>query len=191
MHAVHVGPPDVLDGPVVLVEHRSEWADQFATEAARIRGALGDRVVVLEHVGSTSVPSLLAKPLLDVLLVVADPDAEAAYVPDLEAAGLVLRIREPLWHRHRLLKGTDPALNLHVFAPDCAEPLRMLRFRDHLRSDAADRELYARTKRELAARTWKYTQHYADAKSTVVEQILARAGAPTPDDTCPSPPQAR
>ncbi len=93
-----------------------------AMASVRIRGALGDRVLALEHVGSTSVAGLVAKPLLDVLLVVADPDEESAYVPDLVALGLALRIREPLWHR--LLKGTDPALNLHVFAPDCAEPVR-------------------------------------------------------------------
>ena len=77
---------------------------------------------------------------------------------------------------HRALKGTEPSVNLHVFPPRCPEVTRMLRFRDHLRRDAGDRELYERTKRELAQREWKYVQHYADAKSETVETILARTG---------------
>ena len=125
--------------------------------------------------GSTSVPGLPAKAIIDVNLEVADTTDEDAYVPALEAAGYVLRIREPDWFEHRLLKGVDRAVNLHVFPAGCAELERMLRFRDHLRSDEADRDLYLRTKRELAAQTWEHVQHYADAKSAVVEEIMGRA----------------
>jgi GrpB-like predicted nucleotidyltransferase (UPF0157 family) len=132
-------------------------------------------VLLLEHVGSTSVPGLAAKPRIDILLGVSSSADEAAYVPALEASGYVLRIREPAWHEHRLLKGPETDLNLHVFSQGCPEIDRMLRFRDWLRSHDADRELYARTKRELARRDWKYTQEYADAKTAVVEEILARA----------------
>jgi GrpB-like predicted nucleotidyltransferase (UPF0157 family) len=96
-------------------------------------------------------------------------------VPALEAAGYVLRIREPDWHEHRLLKGPDTNINLHVFSPGSTEITRMLAFRDHIRADDADRALYERTKRALAAQRWKYVQHYADAKGAVVEEILARA----------------
>jgi GrpB-like predicted nucleotidyltransferase (UPF0157 family) len=87
-----------------------------------------------------------------------------------------LHIREPSWHEHRVLNGPNTDLNLHVFSEGCVEIERMLRFRDHLRRNEADRLLYERTKRALAQRTWKYGQHYADAKTTVVEEILARAG---------------
>jgi GrpB-like predicted nucleotidyltransferase (UPF0157 family) len=109
------------------------------------------------------------------VLEVADTTDEDAYVPLLEAAGYVLRIREPEWFEHRVLKGTDPNVNLHVFPAGCSEVERMLRFRDHLRVNEADRELYLRTKRELAAQTWEHVQHYADAKSDVVAEILRRA----------------
>ncbi|MFL5980547.1 MAG: GrpB family protein [Gaiellaceae bacterium] len=168
-------PPEYQD--VVLADYDPIWPHWFESAADRIRQALGDTALELHHVGSTSVRGLAAKPLIDIDLVVPDTTDEAAYVPPLEAIGYVLRIREPDWHEHRVLKGTDPKVNLHVFSPGCPEVERMLLFRDHLRRDARDRDLYERTKRELAQREWKYVQHYADAKSDVVEEILARAGA--------------
>jgi GrpB-like predicted nucleotidyltransferase (UPF0157 family) len=176
IHAVHLGGgPQLLAGPVELAEYDPEWPRLYARDEARIRGALGDRVVLLEHVGSTSVPGLAAKPRIDILLIVRDSADEAAYVPALEAAGYVLRIREPGWYEHRLFKGPDTNVNLHVFSPGSPEIERMLLFRDRLRTDEAERELYARTKRDLARREWKYVQNYADAKTEVVEEILARA----------------
>jgi GrpB-like predicted nucleotidyltransferase (UPF0157 family) len=136
---------------------------------------LGDRVVRLEHAGSTAVPGLPAKPIVDMVLEVPDSADERAYVPDMEAAGYVLRIREPEWFEHRVFKGPETNINLHVFSAGCSEVDRMLLFRDWLRANAFDRELYASAKRELAARDWKYVQQYADAKTTVVQQIMARA----------------
>jgi GrpB-like predicted nucleotidyltransferase (UPF0157 family) len=111
------------------------------------------------------------------VLAVAGSRAEADYVPQMEASGYVLRIREPDWYEHRLFRGTDPASNIHVFTEGTPEIDRMLAFRDWLRSHDEDRILYERTKRELAAREWKYVQHYADAKTEVVEAIIARASA--------------
>jgi GrpB-like predicted nucleotidyltransferase (UPF0157 family) len=108
---------------------------------------------------------------------VPDSSNEDDYVPALEAEGYLLRIREPDWYEHRMLRKTDPSVNLHVFSADCPEINRMLAFRDHLRTNEADHQLYERTKRELAAREWAYVQDYADAKSDVVEEIIARAVA--------------
>jgi GrpB-like predicted nucleotidyltransferase (UPF0157 family) len=110
-----------------------------------------------------------------VLLVVTDSADEPAYAPPLEAAGYVLRIREPDWHEHRVFKGPDTDINLHVFSSGSSEIERMLLFRDHLRTNISDRQLYEQTKRRLAKQEWKYTQDYADAKTEVVEEILARA----------------
>lgn len=174
--ASHVGGgPMLLNGPVYLAEYDPEWPRFFEREAARVRAALGERVLLLEHVGSTSIPGLAAKPRIDMLLVVANSADEAAYVPAMEAAGYVLHIREPEWHQHRLFKGADIDINLHVFSSGDSEIERMLLFRDWLRSHPADLQLYEQTKRELASRHWKYTQNYADAKAEVVEAILARA----------------
>ena len=173
--AARIGPPEVLDRPITLAEYDSSWPVLYEREAARIRAALADRALLIEHVGSTSVPGLAAKPHIDVLLAVADSSDEASYVPALEDAGYVLHIREPGWHEHRAFTGLETDLNLHVFSEGCVEIERMLRFRDHLRRNKTDRLLYERTKRELAQRTWKYGQHYADAKTTIVEEILARA----------------
>jgi GrpB-like predicted nucleotidyltransferase (UPF0157 family)/ketosteroid isomerase-like protein len=172
-----IGPHERHDAPITVAEPDPRWPALYEREAARIRAALGARALQVEHVGSTSVPGLAAKPIIDVALAVADPADEPAYVPDLEAAGYVLRVREPDWHEHRLLRGAEPAVNLHVFALGSPEIDRMTGFRDRLRADPGDRERYAAAKRELAARRWRYVQDYADAKSEVVEAILTRAGA--------------
>jgi GrpB-like predicted nucleotidyltransferase (UPF0157 family) len=172
-----VRPRTQHHAPIELAEPDPAWAEQYAAVAERIRAALGDRALLLEHSGSTSVPGLAAKPIIDVLLLVADPTDEAAYVPALEAAGFLLHLREPGWHEHRLLRGTDPTVNLHVFGHGSPEAERMLLFRDRLRARPEERERYERTKRELAARTWAVVQDYADAKSEVVEDIIARARA--------------
>jgi GrpB-like predicted nucleotidyltransferase (UPF0157 family) len=162
---------------ITLAEYDPEWPALYAREAERIRAALGERVLLLEHVGSTSVPGLAAKPRIDILLVVPDSADEPGYVPDLGAAGYVLHIREPEWFEHRMFKGPDTAVNLHVLSPGCTESERMLRFRDHLRRNEGDRQLYERTKRMLAGRVWRHGQNYADAKSDVIDEILSRAFA--------------
>ena len=162
-----------FDTTVTLADYDPAWPERFAREAERIRGALGDRAVVLEHAGSTSVPGMAAKPIVDVVLGIPDPTAEDDYVPALEALGYELHIREPGWHRHRLLKPPDRSVNLHVFAAGSSEIARMLRFRDRLRASPEAFALYLATKRRLAARTWDYLQDYADAKDAVVAEILA------------------
>ncbi len=177
LQAATIGKVAKLNGPVHLVDYDPEWPRLFAREAAKIRAVLGERALTIEHVGSTSVPGLAAKPRIDILLAVADTSDEATYVPALEAAGYVLRIREPEWYQHRLLNSPELELNLHVLPAGCIEIERMLGFRDHLRRNEADRQLYERTKRELAQRHWTYMQDYADAKSEVVEEIIARAVA--------------
>jgi GrpB-like predicted nucleotidyltransferase (UPF0157 family) len=168
-------PPPPLNGPVVLAEYDPDWPAHYERLAAKVRAALGETVVGLEHAGSTSVPGLAAKPIIDMVLSVPDSADEGAYVPALEAAGFALRVREPEWFEHRLLRHAAPSANLHVFSAGSAEVGRMLAFRDHLRRDAADRALYEATKRGLAVRTWAITQDYADAKTEVVAQIMARA----------------
>lgn len=174
---VTVGEVRPLVGRIEVVDYDPEWPALYAREEQRIRSLLGDRVVRIEHTGSTSVPGLPAKPIIDLTLEVPDSAGEPEYVPDLEAAGYRLTIREPDWFEHRLFKGPDTNVNLHVFSAGCEETGRMVLLRDWLRANEADRGLYAKRKRELAARDWKYVQQYADAKTEVVQEILARADA--------------
>ena len=158
-----------------MVDYDPRWPELFAREADRIRAVLGSRALRTEHAGSTSVPGLAAKPVIDLVLVVADSAEENAYASALEAAGYVLRIREPNWYEHRMFKGPDTDINLHVFSSGCPEIDRMLLFRDWLRGHAAERDLYARAKLALAQQEWQHVQNYADAKTVVIEEILARA----------------
>ena len=174
---VVVGGLQPLTQPIEIREYDPEWPALYAREEARMRAALGERVVRIEHVGSTSVPGLPAKPLIDIVLEVPDSAHEPSYVPDLEAAGYPLQVREPDWFEHRIFKGPDTNVNVHTFSAGCEEVDRMLLFRDWLRNDAADRNLYATAKRELAAQDWKYVQQYADAKTAIVLEILGRAQA--------------
>ena len=185
---------------VVLAEPNDAWAEQYAVEETLIRRVLVDVLRGLHHVGSTSVPRLAAKPVVDIVLTVPDATAEDSYVGPLEGVGYVLHHREPHWHEHRLLKKGSPhfaedrpegpRVNLHVFPGGCDEVRRMLAFRDHLRKDDDDRQLYEDTKRSLAGRTWGSVQDYADAKSDVVAEIMERAlqasngeGSPAPTRT--------
>ena len=178
IQAIWVEPIQPLAGPIILAEPDPAWPGLFAREEARIRSILGERVVRLEHTGSTSVPGLAAKPVIDITMTVADVLDEPAYATDLEAAGyrLVIREQEPEWYDHRVFKGPDTNINLHVFSAGSPELDRRVGFRDWLRTHDDDRELYENAKRELAEREWKYVQNYADAKGEVVEQIAARAG---------------
>jgi GrpB-like predicted nucleotidyltransferase (UPF0157 family) len=141
----------------------------------RIRAALDRRALRVEHVGSTSVPNLPAKPVIDILLVVADSANEAEYVQALEESGYQLRVREPNWYAHRMFKGPESKTNVHVFSEGCPEIDRLLIFRDWLRTNETDRNLYAERKRTLAQQDWQYTQNYADAKTPVIDEIMSRA----------------
>lgn len=172
---------------VAVVAPDPTWPEQAARLVATVRAALGPQMVSLEHVGSTSVPGLPAKPIIDLLLVVPDPGDEDAFVPALEQQGFVLTVREPWWHGHRLLRHGQPRTNLHVFERDSAEAERMLMFRDWLRGHPEDRELYATAKRAAAAAAAEAGEHvmqYNARKQTVVREIyawiFAAAGLPRP-----------
>lgn len=165
---------------VAVVAADPAWPAQFEVVAAAIRGALGGRALVVEHVGSTAVPGLPAKPVIDVDLVVADPADEASYVPALEALGFALRVREPWWFGHRLLRGASPVSHVHVFGPDSPEVVRHRIFRDWLRGDADERDRYAAAKLAASAAASAAGEHgmqYNARKEQVVREIYARAFA--------------
>lgn len=160
---------------MVLVPYDAAWPETFAVQESRIRDALGDGAVEVHHAGSTSVPGLTAKPVIDIVLVVPDAADEPAYVPALERADYRFHLREPEWHQHRLFREDTPRVNLHVYGSDCPEVVRMLAFRDWLRTDDTDRALYQETKLRLAGQEWARVQDYADAKTDVVLEIMGRA----------------
>ena len=174
---------------ITVVPYDATWPDQYADVESRIRAALGERVLGLQHIGSTSVPGLAAKPVIDADLTVADSADEASYVPALEAAGFVLRIREPEWEEHRLLTFEAPATNLHVFPPGTPEPARHRMFRDWLRAHPEDRETYAELKTQLGSRSFRSGMDYNNHKGDLVYDIYERIFAADP--AYPHDPQPR
>ena len=159
---------------LTIVEHDPGWAAQYADLERRVRRALGAVALRVEHVGSTSVPGLPAKPIIDVDVTVPDPDDEDAYVPALEAAGFVLAVREPWWQGHRMFRHDEPRANVHVFGPEAAEPYRHRIFRDRLREHPQDRERYAAAKRAAAA-GGGHVMEYNARKQEVLREIVVRA----------------
>lgn len=168
------GTPPAIE-PVVLVPYDPRWPRMFDEQADAIREVLAGQRITIEHVGSTAVPGLAAKPIIDIDLIVADSADEATYVPHLERAGFRLVLREPFWHQHRMLTRTAPAVNLHVFGPNAPEHIRHLVFRDWLRTHPGDRDLYGTAKRDLAAKTADTPADYNLAKNPIIDEIYARA----------------
>lgn len=159
---------------LTIAEPDARWAEDFERLRTRITAAVGGTALLVEHVGSTSVPDLPAKPIVDVSVIVPDPDDEAAYVPALESAGFVLAVREPWWEGHRMLRSAEPRANVHVFGPEAAEPARQRIFRDWLREHPEDRRRYAEAKRAAAA-AGGHVMEYNARKQQVLREILLRA----------------
>jgi GrpB-like predicted nucleotidyltransferase (UPF0157 family) len=159
--------------PIVIVDYDPEWPARFELERDRVAQALGAVALRIEHIGSTAVPGLGAKPIVDVLVTVEDPDDDAVILPALEGAGYELRVREPA---HRMFRTPARDVHVHVWRDSDPEVERYLRLRDRLRSSAGDRAAYERLKRELATREWADMNDYAEAKGELIEAILAGAG---------------
>ena len=161
-----------------IAEYDVSWPAEYERVAGLIRTALGPAVLALDHVGSTAVPGLAAKPVIDVDLTVADGAAEARYVPALEASGFQLVVREPWWYGHRLLRHREPACNLHVWSPECPEAARHIIFRDWLRANPDECEFYLRAKRAASEETMAVAgdvEAYNAHKQAVIRQIYRRA----------------
>ncbi len=175
--SVTIGAREPLNDRIRLVAYDARWPSMFALAADKVRAALSEQALVIEHVGSTAVPGLSAKPSIDMVVAVEDSADEGSYVPLLEGEGFTLRAREPDWFQHRflVLESDEQMWQLHVFSAGCEEVERMVAFRDWLRAHDTDRCLYEATKMALAARVWRHVQHYAEAKSEIVRQILERA----------------
>jgi GrpB-like predicted nucleotidyltransferase (UPF0157 family) len=172
----YLQPPVRADGPIRLADPDPDWAAQYAREQERISAALGSRAVLVEHVGSTSVLGIAAKPVIDIVLTVIDSSDEAGYLPDLEAAGYVLQFREPDWYEHRLLRDHDPDVQVHVFTVGSSEVERMCCF--SATGCAADPKSVRRMNAprvSLLPDGGTTFQDYADAKSAVIEEIISRA----------------
>lgn len=168
---------------IVIVEPNSAWPEQFLDAKARINSVLGPTALAVNHVGSTSVPGLPAKNIIDIDLVVRDVKDEDSYVEPLQRSGFRFLFREPNWHQHRFFvdEGDRPdsyPINLHVFGPDCSEVERHRIFRDWLAKHPDDLQLYAKVKRECAVATetaGESLQQYTLRKEKVVREILGRA----------------
>lgn len=168
---------------IVIEDYDPAWVDRFAAARALLEKALGGRIISIEHVGSTSVPGLPAKSIIDIDLLIDDTADESGYVPALQGHGYRLVLREPWWYGHRMLVSPAEDVHLHMWPRDAPEPIRHRLFRDWLRSHPQDRELYAAAKRRLAHETVQHPGRYNLAKNDVIDQIYERifAVGPEPD----------
>ncbi len=161
-----------------LHDYDDGWVGTYLDHRRRILDALAGRDIAaeveIEHIGSTAVPGLAAKPIIDILVVVPDITAEEDYLDPLLAAGYLLRVREPA---HRLVRTPARDVHVHVYEREHPAVDDYLLLRDRLRSDADDRALYETTKRALMVRRWEDMNDYADAKSDVISAIKTRARA--------------
>ncbi|MEY1422254.1 GrpB family protein [Morganella morganii] len=158
---------------ITVSEYDPAWPAVYAQEKQRILDALGDKALHVEHVGSTAVPGLAAKPVIDIDLIVTDPANEDAWLPALIALGYEHTVRESSWYQHRMLKQEQPQVNLHVFAPRCPEHLRHILFRDWLISHPDDLAAYAQSKM-TAKDGVSNTMDYNRKKHDTVQQIYTR-----------------
>ncbi len=171
--------PEFIGGPeqrqIELVPYDAGWAERFLAEQSRIARALGPVAARIEHIGSTSVPGLAAKPIIDILVTVTDADDERPFRAPLEDAGYLLRVRE---RQHRMFRTPEYDVHLHVWTAGSNDERRHIAFRDRLRAHVDDRSLYETTKRRLAAQDWPTMNDYALAKTEVIALILGRADEP-------------
>lgn len=162
---------------IEIVEYDAKWPVAFEQHARVIADAIGNAAGRIEHIGSTSVPGLAAKPIIDILVVVEDAADESRYLRQLEAAGYVLRVREPDWHQHRMFRTPERDVHIHIYSDECSEIQRYLTFRDRLRRYTDDRIRYEQLKRQLAAQDWADMNAYAEAKTEVIEDVIGKAQA--------------
>jgi GrpB-like predicted nucleotidyltransferase (UPF0157 family) len=158
-----------------IEDYSDKWPERFKAQELVIREALGSSALRVEHIGSTSVKGLGAKPIVDILLVVEDSSRESTYLPQLEAAGYILRVREPDFHEHRMLRTRLLDVHLHVYSIGSPEIDRHLLFRDRLRANTSEREAYEKLKRALSKQDWPDMDAYAAAKTKFIEGIIAAA----------------
>lgn len=158
-----------------VVDYDPTWSQYFKAHQEIIANALGDNALRIEHIGSTSVPDLAAKPIIDILIVVKNSAGESTYLSQLETAGYVLRVREPDWNEHRMMRTPEKDVHIHIYSVGCGEIERNLTFRDRLRTNAEDRRRYEETKRTLSKNDWPDMNAYANAKKEVIESIIAAA----------------
>jgi GrpB-like predicted nucleotidyltransferase (UPF0157 family)/predicted acetyltransferase len=162
---------------IEIVDYDPLWPAQFQTHVSMIAEALGESAIQIEHIGSTSVPGLAAKSIIDIVVAMQDSTNEDSYLPQLQIAGYELRVREPDWFEHRMFRTPARDVHIHVFSVGCPEIDRCLMFRNRLRENARDCLLYEQTKRKLATQEWADMNEYAKAKTAVIESIVAAARA--------------
>jgi GrpB-like predicted nucleotidyltransferase (UPF0157 family) len=166
LQAITVGTLEPHNALITLAEYDPDWPRLFRREAARLRSVLGAEALRIEHVGSTSVPGLAAKPIVDILVGVASLDGV-----DLEPTGYLLRVREA---GHLMFRTPELDVHVHVWASGSPNIAADLAFRDRLRGSAEDRAAYEALKRELATRDWPDRNHYAEAKGPLIREIAGR-----------------
>ena len=160
---------------IEIISYDDSWPIKYAEHENIIKETLSNIIVSIEHIGSTSVPRLSAKPIIDILLVVKDSSNEDEYLNKMESAGYQLRVREPDFHEHRMFRTVDRDVHIHVSSSGSTEIERYIVFRNRLRKNEFERDNYEKLKLKLAKNQWENMNEYAEAKTEIIERIIASA----------------
>ncbi|MFT2112746.1 GrpB family protein [Marinomonas sp. 2405UD68-3] len=160
---------------IKIVQHQVEWKNIFSFHRNAIEEALGEKALLIEHIGSTSVPGLAAKPIIDIVVAVKDAADERDYLGALISAGYQLRVREPDFFQHRMVRTPKRDTHIHIFSEGCGEIEKYLLLRDYLRNKKEARDEYEQVKLAFSKQSWTDMNAYADAKGLVIQKLLHEA----------------
>ncbi|HSB66638.1 MAG TPA: GrpB family protein [Anaerolineales bacterium] len=159
-------------GQVRLVPYAPEWKLYFEREKAALQEALGSRVLDIQHVGSTSIPGMIAKPIVDIAIAVVDFEEARECVPLVEELGYEYKGEFGIPRRHYFVKGDPRLFHLHMSEMIGLEWQNTLLFRDYLRHHPAVAEEYALLKQQLAEKYPQDREAYLNGKTDFIEHVL-------------------
>lgn len=175
--ALNAQPPLGLNrGELHLSPYRDEWPVLFKTEKKVIAEAIGDRVWDIQHVGSTSIIGMSAKPILDIAIAVKEFEAATVCIEPLSSLGYTFRGENGIPRRHYFQKGKPCTHHIHMVEESSAEWTKLIQFRDYLRSDRSVAAAYAKLKTSLADRLTGDRVAYQNAKAGFIERVLQQSG---------------
>lgn len=166
-----------MEDPIIIVDYNVNWSIQYEQEKTQILNVLGDTVVDIQHIGSTSVPGLAAKPVIDILLGLAQIPPQPTQISSLEVLGYLYCGEFGIPQRHYFRRGMPRTHQIHAVLVESEFWKTHILFRDFLRTHSEAAQQYEAEKRKLAQKFRNHRDRYTDSKAPLIEQLLIQAKA--------------